>query len=200
MARDHSDLHPQRGPERRDYGPHAAADGSGCVPATPSRPRSAAIGSAGATAALGRLVRQAELTCSSSCRRRDGASRPFSASTVRADVNPGLPMIGAGSIPVIGSRSPWVLPDAYPVDEHNRRKGTPAGITGAWPTHRKIEDRKHQVVGLVERPHPLDGDRRNSEVGLRAVYVVAPEAETGLIPSAPPVVPLGVHQLGDRFS
>src|SRR5271165_3669394 len=86
-------------------------------------------------------------------------------------------MIGAGSIPVIGSRSPRVLPDAYPVDEHNRRKGTPAGITGARPTHRKIEDRKHQVVGLVERPHPLDGDRRNSEVGLRAVYVVAPEAE-----------------------
>src|ERR1700676_5437435 len=91
-----------------------------------------------------------------------------------------------------------VLPDPYPVDEHIRRIGTRPGIAATRTSNRKIQDRKYLVAGVVERPI-LEGVRRNIEVWLRAVNVVLPKADTGLIPLASPRVPPAVNRdLGSR--
>jgi hypothetical protein len=86
-----------------------------------------------------------------------------------------------------------LLPDAYPVDEHVRGIGPRSGIAATGTGNRKIEDRKHRVAGVVERPI-RQRVRRHIEVWLRTVNVVLPEADPGLIPLASPRVPPAVHR------
>src|SRR6202011_5212449 len=79
------------------------------------------------------------------------------------------------------------------------------GVAGAGPTNREVQDRKHPVAGIVERPPHVAGSavdlyglRRHTEVRFRTVNVVPPELETVLVPPHSPVVPPAVDQFGDR--
>src|SRR5271165_2457833 len=86
-----------------------------------------------------------------------------------------------------------VSPDTNPVDEHIRGIGPRSGVAATGTRDRKIDDRKHLVAGGVELP-VREGVRRSIEVWPRAVDVVLPEADTGVIPLASPRVPPAVHR------
>src|SRR5262245_40218731 len=100
------------------------------------------------------------------------------------------------------SRRSGELPDAYPVDEHGRRKDTTlGGIAAAGPTDCQGEHGRQPVAGVVERPPQVagvavdrDGFRRHGKVRTRTVGVVPPELETVLVPAHAPVVPRTVDQ------
>src|SRR6478736_4202796 len=83
---------------------------------------------------------------------------------------------------------PVGLPDTYPVDEHVCRISPWSRVAATGTRDRKIQDRKHRVAGLVEMP-VRERIRRNTEVRLRAVGVVLPEAHACVIPLASPRVP-----------